>query len=43
MHKHENIERKITINILREMRKDITSLKHEQDAIIKNTKRNLEI
>ena len=35
MHKCENIERKITINILREIREDIMSLKCEQDAIIK--------
>lgn len=35
MHKCENIERKITIDILREIREDIMSLKCEQDAIIK--------
>lgn len=34
MHKHENIERRITITLLREVRKDIASLNHEQDAII---------
>lgn len=42
MLKCENIERKITVDILRGIREDIMSLKCEQDAIIKGTlkKRN---
>lgn len=45
MHKHENIERRITITPFREVGKDIASLDHEQDAIIiKNpTLRNYKI
>lgn len=37
MQKHENMNRKTTINILGETRKDIVSLKHEQCAITKGT------
>ena len=43
MHKHENIERRITITPFREVGKDIASLDHEQDAIIIKKTQLLEI